>query len=176
MKYIILSLLLLSIGIMGCVEKPSMGWSDGKWKQPEKCFVNHQQVNCSWYEKRNPDMWSHEVFDLEGTNEYVPNSALIQEPYTIIIQPSYEVIPMDECLGIEGVESCDMILYDNQTKITWIMQMDVKQMYSMLGKYLKDKSKNITDEQLRQRNMTRAEFDNTLDSMINGFVFNKESE
>jgi len=73
-------------------------------------------------------------------------------------------------MGIEGVESCDMILHTNNTKITWIMRMDVKQMYVMLGKYIKEKSSNITNEQLIESGTTRQEFDNTINSMINGSI------
>lgn len=48
--------------------------------------------------------------------------------------------------------------------------------YESIKMFIKEKSKNITDAQLRQVNMTRAEFDNTFDSMINGSIFDKESE
>ena len=163
MKYIIFSILLVSIFFIGCSEA-NLNKSDfgGDYISLE----NYTAINLSQKTEPQPvTIHNLPMYRIKNQSDYV-----------LRIQPPYEVMPMDECLGIEGVKSCDMILHSNESKITWVMEMDVKQMYSMLGKYLKEKSKNITDVQLRQRNMTRAEFDNTLDSMINGSIFDKESD
>lgn len=163
MKYVILSILLVSIFFVSCSEA-NLNKSDfgGDYISLE----NYTPINLS--EKIEPQQVIYRNLPLYAIKN--------QTDYILRIQSPYEVLPMKECLGIEGVQSCDMILHSNETKITWVMEMDVKQMYSMLGKYLKEKSANVTDEQLKKANITRAEIDSTFNSMINGSIFDEGSD